>query len=255
MTDFPYLPLWTDAYLADTRHLSATEHGSYLLLLMTAWRTKDCSLPDDDKLLARFCSLRLQQWMKIKPTIMEFFEVENGKIKQKKLTQMYHFANTKRESARSNGKHGGLAKALKNNDTTLANAKISPEQNLATKLNYTNTINTNNSITPSTDVESEFDTWWEIYPRKVGKAEAKRKFAVALTKVKLKALISATRKYVQVQPDVRYTAYPATWLNQERWADDPSHINPRSTSRSSTGRPQRADLTSVIRSITSEPKV
>jgi hypothetical protein len=43
MAEFPALPLWTDAYLGDTRHLSQSEHGAYLLLLITAWRTPNCS--------------------------------------------------------------------------------------------------------------------------------------------------------------------------------------------------------------------
>lgn len=37
MADFPYLPIWTDAYLADTTHLRTEEHGRLLLLLMKAW--------------------------------------------------------------------------------------------------------------------------------------------------------------------------------------------------------------------------
>ena len=251
MTDFPYLPLWTDAYLADTRHLSAMEHGTYLLLLMTAWRTKDCSLPDDDKLLARFASLRLNQWLKIKPTIIAFFEVQDGRLKQHKLTQMFHFANTKRESARRNGKHGGIANALKKNNSDVANAKIPPEQIQATKLNYTNTINTNNSITPPNEMESEFDKWWEIYPRKVGKKEAKRKFVIALRKVKLKKLMSATRKYAELQNDIQFTAYPSTWLYQERWDDDPTHIS--TTRQSNFRRSGRGDISAVIREIKADP--
>ena len=62
MAEFPALPLWTDAYLADTTHLSTIEHGAYLLLLMTAWRTKECCLPDDDKLLSRYARLTAAQW-------------------------------------------------------------------------------------------------------------------------------------------------------------------------------------------------
>lgn len=53
MADFPALPLWTDAYLADTLDLDMADHGIYLLMLMLAWRRPDCALPDDMAWLKR----------------------------------------------------------------------------------------------------------------------------------------------------------------------------------------------------------
>jgi len=53
VADFPALPLWTDAYLADTADLDACEHGCYLILLMVAWRRPDCALPNDKKWMHR----------------------------------------------------------------------------------------------------------------------------------------------------------------------------------------------------------
>ncbi len=47
MAKFPHLPLWTDAYMADTLHLTHEEHGLYLMLLMTIWRSPDCKIPND----------------------------------------------------------------------------------------------------------------------------------------------------------------------------------------------------------------
>ncbi|WP_426163060.1 DUF1376 domain-containing protein [Sandarakinorhabdus sp. DWP1-3-1] len=88
MADFPALPLWTDAYLADTRHLTTLEHGAYLLLLMEAWRRPTCSLPDDDRLLARLAGLAMDDWLAIKATVMEFWK-RDGRTKtfaQKRLS-------------------------------------------------------------------------------------------------------------------------------------------------------------------------
>src|SRR4051812_21801143 len=53
MAEFPALPLWTDAYLADCGHLSDAEHGRYFLLLMAMWRAPECRLPNDNDWLAR----------------------------------------------------------------------------------------------------------------------------------------------------------------------------------------------------------
>lgn len=85
MAEYPFLPLATDAYLADTGHLTTLEHGAYLLLLMTMWRNKG-SLPNEDRLLARYARLTAGQWKRIKPTIMPFFIEEEGALYQGRLT-------------------------------------------------------------------------------------------------------------------------------------------------------------------------
>jgi len=85
MAEFPMMPFWTDAYLGDTMHLTTIEHGAYMLLLITAWRSKDGKLPDNDVLLARYCRLTLDKWKKIKPIIQPYFSVENGKWIQGRL--------------------------------------------------------------------------------------------------------------------------------------------------------------------------
>jgi uncharacterized protein YdaU (DUF1376 family) len=102
MADFPYLPLWTDAYLADTRHLSTLEHGAYLLLLMSAWRMGDCCLPDDDTCLARIAGLDRGKWRAIKPRIMAMWTLgEDGCWYQKRLNKERNhlLANSRKASA------------------------------------------------------------------------------------------------------------------------------------------------------------
>jgi len=77
MAEFPALPLFTDAYLADTRHLTTLQHGAYMLLLITAWRTDNCSLPNDDVLLARWSGLDKRTWLRNKDTIMRFWKLND----------------------------------------------------------------------------------------------------------------------------------------------------------------------------------
>lgn len=75
MAEFPAMPLFTDAYLSDTLHLSTLQHGAYCLLLMIAWRTADCALPDDDRVLARYSRLDFRTWMKNKSVVMQFWRL------------------------------------------------------------------------------------------------------------------------------------------------------------------------------------
>ena len=66
-----WMPLNVGDYLADTGHLSTTQHGAYLLLLMHYWRKRE--LPVDDKQLAAIAKLPLRIWLDMKETIQAFF--------------------------------------------------------------------------------------------------------------------------------------------------------------------------------------
>lgn len=72
MSERPWMPLNVDDYMADTLHLSAAEHGAYLLLIMRYW--KDGGLPDDDRMVQRFSRLSNEQWAESRDVLASFFE-------------------------------------------------------------------------------------------------------------------------------------------------------------------------------------
>ncbi|MEO0699613.1 MAG: DUF1376 domain-containing protein, partial [Pseudomonadota bacterium] len=94
------MPLFGDAYLADTTHLTTEEHGAYFLLLLAAWRQDTCDLPADDKKLARIAGLTPRRWKAMKPTIMEFWQVENGRMYQPRQRKEHAFVCKKSEQNR-----------------------------------------------------------------------------------------------------------------------------------------------------------
>ena len=116
MSAFPSLPLFTDAFIADTGHLNAQETGAYLMLLMVAWRSPDCRLADDDDKLARWARVDRRTWKRLKPTVMEFWTLREGFWTQKRLTQERDIVSKRADAARSNGKHGGRPKSLEDNE-------------------------------------------------------------------------------------------------------------------------------------------
>lgn len=118
MADFPSLPLWTDAYLADTTHLTTEEHGAYLLLLIAAWRSPDCCLPDDDTRLARFVRATPRVWARLRPVMATFFTIEGGFWTQKRLSKERKYV-TDVSQKRSKAAH---AKHLKDKETGAAHA-------------------------------------------------------------------------------------------------------------------------------------
>lgn len=102
MAEFPAFPLWTDAYLADTHHLTTIEHGAYLLLLIAMWRN-DGVLPNDDRELARFAHMTQQQWQRIRPTLLKFFRDGGAVLTQGRLTDemAYVKAHSKKQAAKA----------------------------------------------------------------------------------------------------------------------------------------------------------
>lgn len=66
-----WMPLYVADYLADTMHLSATESGAYLHLIMHYWQTG--SLPVDDAGLARIARVHPRHWPRVRGVIAPFF--------------------------------------------------------------------------------------------------------------------------------------------------------------------------------------
>ena len=97
----PAIPLFGDAYLADTHHLTLEEHGAYLKLLMIAWRTEGCALPADDMRLAKMVGVTKAKWGKLKPVVMAFWSLADGQWTQRRLTKERAFVDKKREANRA----------------------------------------------------------------------------------------------------------------------------------------------------------
>lgn len=147
MAKFPALPLFTDAFIADTIHLSALQTGAYIMLLMAAWRTPTCTLPDDDKILAKYARLDLRNFIKNKPLLMGFWEKNvDGTWYQRRLRDERLFVDERR----SKNMLAGKASALKRHDTI--STSVQPKQiEISTNptLNPTLSSKKESSLTPS----------------------------------------------------------------------------------------------------------
>jgi uncharacterized protein YdaU (DUF1376 family) len=74
MAALPYIRLYPADYLADTAHLTAMQHGIYLLLIMNYWQ-RGGPLPNDDARLAKIAKVSLRDWMRNRDEICDFFTV------------------------------------------------------------------------------------------------------------------------------------------------------------------------------------
>ena len=80
---------------------------------------------------------------------------------------------------------------------------------------------TNNSSS-NDEVDYYFDQLWSLYPRKVGKGQARKAFKAASKKADFYDLLPKLMDYVQTLEgkDKQFIPHLATWLNGERWEDE-----------------------------------
>lgn len=68
-----------------------------------------------------------------------------------------------------------------------------------------------------------FDEFWALYPRKTAKGAARKAYAKAMKLVYHNDLMHALSQQVEGMKikDPKFIPHASTWLNQERWEDDP----------------------------------
>jgi hypothetical protein len=113
-----------------------------------------------------------------------------------------------------------------------------------TSVTVTNTVSPKKEIPPTPPKEKttpsnsvsvgarEFDQFWSLFPNKVGKRDAERAFANARSRAPLDAILDGLRRYA-AKTDDRPWCNPATFLNQNRWEDQPATAPPRQHSTAS----------------------
>jgi uncharacterized protein YdaU (DUF1376 family) len=215
MSQAPSMPMFWDAYIADTTHLTTEEHGAYLLLLAAMWR-RNGAVPDDDKDIARIVGLTKAKWVKVKARLEKFLVIENGEITQKNLQKIWKNTQEKIQKNRENGSKGGRPKSLKNNDIEKANGSVSE--------------NPNKTI-PEPEPEpivsiGRFDEFWNSYPHRDGvkrkRKDAESKYRAAVKRgVSEQTIIDAAKRSRDDKRVIEgFARDPTTWLNQRGWEDE-----------------------------------
>ena len=70
--------------------------------------------------------------------------------------------------------------------------------------------------------DDRFDEFWDTVPRKVGKGAARKAWKKAVKKADPEVIIEGMRRYRDdPNREDEFTAHPSSWLNAERWDDDP----------------------------------
>lgn len=87
------------------------------------------------------------------------------------------------------------------------------------------------------------DVFWSRWPHKVAKAPGLKALAKARKRVSFAVLMAGVDRYIAVQ-DPNFYCHPASWLNADRWLDEPSkgggngHAARNNRTASSPGQPK-----------------
>jgi uncharacterized protein YdaU (DUF1376 family) len=221
-----WMPFYVGDYLRDTRRLSTVEHGAYLLLIMEYWTQG--GLPDDDKKLARIAGLSLDEWTDIRDNIADLFQPA---WQHKRIDAELAKAAARSDSAKEKANRRWQSQGNPP-DNADAMPQHMPQQSQSTCTEDASHSHSHSHIEKkernARDARSSFDkefseSFWPAYPNKVGKPAAERAYQAARKRgADLARIMAGLTRYMRDKPVDRPWLNPATFLNQERWADEPA---------------------------------
>jgi len=155
-----------------------------------------------------------------------FSRNRKGVIYSRRMTEDHKKAN----AARKNGQNGGNPALTANPLSQTKNKASDKDAVKGTKKDIAHARprgqrpETPYSPPTGDDSEDSFDRFWQAYPRKVAKGQARKAWTAALKKTDAERIIAAVQAYAdrckQAETEMRFIAHPATWLNGERWDDE-----------------------------------
>lgn len=268
-----WMPFYPADYLSDTGHLETVEHGAYLLLMLHAWRHNG-ALPADHDRLRRITRLERDQWAESKDVLLEFFHLDGESYRHDRIDAELEKAAAKVEAAKRAGKASGKARARRpaSDEQSLNDRSADVEQPLngrSTNAERKGQRNTNKSQSQSqsplkdscsspdgneraqkksvskkgsSKPAERFHEFWELYPRKEGKARALKVWKAKGLDHVADAIIEDVKARLEDPgqwAEKRFTPHGSTYISHERWLDD---WEPASGDQSTLPRDSREDI-------------
>lgn len=223
MAALPYMQFYVADYLADTTHLTAEEHGAYMLLLFSYWQT---GKPLRIDRLATVARIPNDRWPSVAETLSEFFHVTETHWVQFRVEADLEAVNSKVVTASNAGKASARAKALKKQQE-LNDRSTDVADPLQRNVNHTDTDTDTDKNTKSSSPAADdlFPKFWKLYPNKKGKAAAEKawkklKVTDDLFTLIAQGLAKQCTSQAWLKDSGQFIPHPTTWLNGKRWEDE-----------------------------------
>tara|TARA_R110000803_G_scaffold21776_1_gene54536 strand:- start:8 stop:736 length:729 start_codon:yes stop_codon:yes gene_type:complete len=103
--------------------------------------------------------------------------------------------------------------------------------NVAVNVNDNDNVNDNvNDINKKQKRLSEFDTFWDLYDKKKGTVEAKKKF-LKLSQKDVDRILLTVKSYVSAVENKQFLPLPTKYLNQELYKDEVEMVKKKGINR------------------------
>lgn len=213
----PFIRWYASDFLAGTRGMKAAEVGIYTILLNLMY--EQCKpLPLDIDYLSSQCGCRKAAFNKVleKLKIRDKIIIKNGGLWNERVEKEFNFRAKKSSIAT----HNALKRWEKPNEINSNSMQTQCNGNANAMLNQK--PYTRNQKPIEKIYKKEFDEFYNLYPRKIGKRAASLKYDVIKLEVKHEDLIEAVKAFAESVKDKekKFIPHPATWLNQGRWDDE-----------------------------------
>ena len=195
-------------YRRDTAHLSLLEHGVYRQLLDQYYLNEEPITLDLDK-LHRYLSIKTEEEKIALTNVLQdfFIKAEDGYVHKRCDDTIQEY-------------QGKIEKASKAAKIRWGKQKECERIPDAMQTNNHKPLTKNHKP----DYDIQFDAFWIMYPKKVGK-EAARK-AWFKNKPDIDSVIKAIQwQEVSSQWKKGFIPNPSTYINQHRWLDEPEKVD------------------------------
>lgn len=232
LRDFPFMPVDVRRLLTSETWLTATgdQKSAAMTLWLESWHQVPAgSLPDNDRMLS-ILSQAGGKWKKVKAAALRgWVKADDGRLYHPVVCEKAIEAGERKQAQAE--KRNKDAERLKRWREQNRNANETPDETTNETTDETRFVaerqgQGHTSSLRSDEaraIESEFrETFWPKYPHKVEKPAALKAWKTARKKADLATIMSGLDRYMRSKPPDLNWCNPATFLNRERWTDEPS---------------------------------
>jgi len=201
-------------YRKDTTHLTLLEHGCYRQLLDQYYLDEKPLPLEEDKLFRLFNARSDDEKNAIKNVLNDFWtKTEDGYVQGRSKTEIELYKDrldTASKSAKKRWDKGSMPTQCQPNANPLLTTNQEPI--------------TNNLITINQYTSKDFDVFWEAYPKKKKKEDARKAWNTTRPNIEnvLKALEWQKQSPEWFKQGGQFIPYPASWIRSHSWEDEKS---------------------------------